>query len=490
MRGSLSDRTNTFTDDRPTVAAMSTHESFGPDAAAGWLEENFEHLVADHEVPGASVAVLAGGRIVAAAGAGVTSLGTGVPVDTDTVFQIGSITKIWTTTLVMQLVDDGLLDIHAPLLDHLPELTIGDMEAAKALTTYHLLTHTAGFEGDIFTDTGRGEDAVEKYVATLSDLPQLFAPGETFSYNNTAFVLLGRLVEVLRGKPYDEVLLERIAWPLGLQRVSPSPYEAILHRAATGHIATEEADGAATWAPAGTWALARSNAPAGSMLAMTPTDLLGFVRMHLDGGTAPDGAQVLSADSVKAMQTRQVDLPRLSGMGDAWGLGWELFDTPQGAVVAHDGGTIGQAAFLRVVPEAGVAVAMLTNGGDVFGLFNDVVARLLKDLTGVELPARPTPPSEPEKVDVSRYLGRYADTIYDITVTQDADGRVWLDRQPKDIYAEIGEQPVRFELVHFSGDSLISVESFRGIHVVFAFIGDADGKAKYVHYGRVVSRVE
>jgi CubicO group peptidase (beta-lactamase class C family) len=341
------------------------------------------------------------------------------------------------------------------------------------------------------TDTGRGEDAVEKYVATLTDLPQLFAPGETFSYNNTAFVLLGRLVEVLRGKPYDEVLLERIATPLGLERVSPSPYEAIRHRAATGHVAGDDEQ----MTPAPTWALARSNAPAGSMLAMTPTDLLGFVRMHIDGGTAADGTQVLSGESVSEMQTRQVDLPRLSGMGDARGLGWALFDSPPGTVVAHDGGTIGQAAFLRVVPEAGVAVALLTNGGDFFGLFNDVVARLLTDLTGVVLPSRPTPPAEPEQVDVSRYVGHYADTIYDIRVTQDSDGRVWLDREPKDIHAEIGEKPIRFELVHLEGDSLITVEAYHGIHVVFAFIGDTTdssgaSKAKYVHYGRVVSRAD
>jgi len=462
----------------------------GPQAAATWLAENFARLVEEHGVPGATIAVLAGGEVATAAG-GVTSLATQVPVDSETVFQIGSITKIWTTTLVLQLVDDGLLDLDEPLLGYLPELVIGDMEAAKALTTRHLLTHTAGFEGDIFTDTGRGEDAIEKYVATLTDLPQLFAPGETFSYNNTAFVVLGRLVEVLRGMPYDDVLLERIVKPLGLQRVSPSPYEAIRHRAATGHVAGEGGQ----LEPATSWALARSNAPAGSMLAMTPSDLLGFVRMHLDRGVAPDGTRVLSAASVQAMQTREVDLPRLAGMGDAWGLGWELFDTPQGTVVAHDGGTIGQAAFLRVVPDAGVAIAMLTNGGDFFGLFNDVVATLLTRLTDIELPARPTPPADPRTVDVSRYLGRYADTIYDITVSQDPDGRVWLDRQPKDIHEEIGEKPIRFELVHFADDSLITVEAYHGIHVVFAFIGSVTSpsgadQAKYVHYGRVVARVE
>src|SRR4029079_7436164 len=150
------------------------------------------------------------------------------------------------------------------------------------------------------------------------------------------------------------------------------------------------------------------------------------------------------------MQTRGVERPRLADMGDGWGLGWELFDTPQGTVVAHDGGTIGQAAFLRVVPEAGVAIAMLPNGGDFFGLFTDGVATLLTVLPGIELPVRPTPPADPQPVDVSRYLGHYADTIYDITVSEDPDGRLWLDREPKDIHAEIGEKPLRFELVHFA----------------------------------------
>ena len=227
------------------------------------------------------------------------------------------------------------------------------------------------------------------------------------------------------------------------------------------------------------------------LLAMTASDLLGFVRMHLQSGTAPDAASVLSAESVEAMQTRQVDLPVLSGMGDGWGLGWELFDTDQGVVVAHDGGTIGQAAFLRVVPEQGVAIALLTNGGDFFGLFNDVLARLLHELTGVTLPARPTPPADPQHVDPTGYLGHYADTIYDIRVSQDADGRLWLDREPKDVLAEIGEKPLRFELVHLAGDSFITVEAHHGIHVVFAFIGrDAAGRAQYVHYGRVVSRAD
>ncbi|MFC4588418.1 serine hydrolase domain-containing protein [Sphaerisporangium corydalis] len=455
-----------------------------PESVQSWLDEHFARIVAERGVPGASVAVLAGGRVLTAA-AGVLSQATGVEATTDSVFQIGSITKLWTSALVMQLVDDGLVDLDKPLRAYLPEFTIGDEAAADTITTRQLLCHVAGFEGDIFTDTGRGDDAIEKYVTSLHDIPQLFEPGEVFSYNNTGFVVLGRLVEVLRGKPFDEVLVERLAAPLGLTHVSPSPYEAILHRAAVGHVPGEDG----SLAPAPVWALAKSNGPAGSMLAMTPRDLLGFVAMHLAGGTAPDGSVVLRPETVAAMRRPQVKVPRLSGMGGSWGLGWEMDEHDGHTVIGHDGGTIGQVAFLRFVPEHGVAIALLTNGGDFFGIFNDVPAYLLKELTGVTLPGRPVPPAEPQTIDPAPYLGHYADTIYDITVSQDAEGAIWLDRVPKDVIAEIGGRPERSRLVHFEGDSLISLEPTHGIHLIFAFIGrDATDRAKYIHYGRVVAR--
>lgn len=454
---------------------------------SAWLEAELPALVEKHGAPGAAVGVLLGGDVVDAA-AGVLSAATGVEATTDSVFQIGSVTKLWTTSLVLQLVDDGLLGLDDPVRRHLPEFRTSDEDASARITVRQLLCHTAGFEGDIFTDTGRGDDAVEKYLASIDGVPQLVPPGEVFSYNNTGFVVLGRLVEVLRGKPFDTVLVERLAAPLGLTHVSPSPYEAILHRAAVGHLGTDD-HGAPL--PAPTWALARSNGPAGSMLAMRPRDLLGFVRMHLDGGTAPDGTVVLSPASVAAMQAQQTDVPDISGMGTGWGLGWELHDTPTGTVIAHDGGTIGQVAFLRVVPERRLAVCVLVNGGDFFAIYDDIVAHLVRELAGVELPARPVPPAEGDRepVDAAPYVGRYGDDINDIEVTQDADGRVWLARTPKGIIAELGEQPTRTELVRLRGSSLIALEPSHGVHPVYAFLGDTgDGRAAYVHYGRAVAR--
>ena len=456
------------------------------DDISTWLDANFGRLLHEHEVPGAAIAVLANGEVIDRA-AGVLSTATGVEATTDSLFQIGSITKVWTTTLVMQLVDEGRLELDVPVRTYLPDFHIADESAAAAITVRMLLCHTAGFEGDIFTDTGRGDDCVEKYVATLHDLPQLFAPGERFSYNNAGFCVLGRIVEVLRGKAYDDCLAEYLFAPLGLQHAAAGPYEAILHRAAVGHIRPEP-DSAPV--PAPVWCLTRSNAPAGAALAMSPRDLLTFARTHLNGGTAPNGTEVLSAAGVKTMQEIQVQLPKLALMGQAWGLGWEVIQIDGPTVIGHDGGTIGQSAFLRVVPEAGVAVALLTNGGDPVRTYREVVGHVLRELAGVELPALPTPPENAQPVDASRYVGTYSCDVTDYVVSQDEAGRVWLDETPKGILAEIGAQPERVELAHYEGDTLIRLEPVQGLYMLMAFVGeDADGNALYVHTGRATRRL-
>jgi CubicO group peptidase (beta-lactamase class C family) len=431
--------------------------------------------------------VLAGGEVIDAA-AGVLSTVTGVEATADSVFQIGSITKVWTTTLVMQLVDEGLVDLDAPVRRYLSDFGLADEAAAAAITVRQLLCHTSGFEGDIFTDTGVGDDCVEKYLGVLHDVPQLFPPGEQFSYNNAGFVVLGRLVEVLRGKPYDECLKEHLIQPLGLTHAATGPYEAILYRAAVGHIELEPDAGLA---PAPMWALVRSNIPAGSMLAMRPRDLVAFASMHMNDGAAADGTQVLAAETVAAMREPQVTLPDLGLMGTHWGLGWELFVTPDGTVVGHDGSTIGQSAFLRIIPEKGVAIALLTNGGDTFSLYRDIVSHALSELADVRLPALPAPPAEPQRIDATRYVGTYSAEVADLVVTQDDDGRIWIDMTPKGIAQEIGEKAERKELVHYAGDSLIPIEADRGMYMPHAFVGDdGHGRAQYLHVGRAVRRVE
>ena len=453
--------------------------------AIAWVTERLPALLEEHDVPAAGMAVLADGEVADVA-AGVLSRSTGVEATTESVFQIGSITKLWTSTLVMQLVDEGLVDLDATVRSYLPEFAISDEGAAAQITVRQLLTHTSGFEGDIFTDTGRGDDAVEKYLGELHDVPQLFPPGELWSYNNAGFVVLGRLVELLRGKPYDVCLRERLVAPLGLTHVAPSPYEAILFRAAVGHIEAEPGTG---YLAAPVWALVRSNAPAGSMLAMTPRDLLGFARMHIDDGRTPDGTRVLAAGTAAHMREQQVVLPDLGNLAASWGLGFERWETSDGLVVGHDGGTIGQVAFLRIVPEAGVAVALLTNGGNSVSLYRDVMGHLLAALAGVPVPPLPVPPEEPEPVDATSYLGTYSCDVGDIVVAQDDEGRVWATETPKGVALEMGDVEQRYELVRLRDDTLIRREPELGMYRVYAFLGDdGTGHSLYAHVGRAIRR--
>lgn len=199
-----------------------------------WLRERLPQLTTEHGVPGAVAAVGIGGEVVEAA-AGVLSTATGVGTTVDSLFQIGSVTKVLTATLVMQLVGEGRVDLDAPVSSYLPGF--------RPATVRQLLCHTAGFEGDVFTDTGKGDDCLAKYVDLLA--------------------------EVVRGKPFDACMREQLFTPLGMTHAANDPYEAIVHRVAVGHHGRT---------PSPVWAMARSNAPAGSMLAMTARDLVAFCR--------------------------------------------------------------------------------------------------------------------------------------------------------------------------------------------------------------------
>ena len=457
------------------------------DEVAVFLQTELARRATERGVPGAAVAVVIDGEIIDHA-VGVLSTATAVAATPESVFQIGSITKVWTATLVMQLVDDGLVDLDQPIRTYLPDFRLGQEAVAASITVRQLLSHQAGFEGDIFTDTGRGDDAIEKYVALLEDTAQIFSPGEMFSYNNAGYIVLGHLVERVREMTWERALIEHIATPLGLERVSPSPYEAVMHRVAVGHMGPDE-NGVET--PAPFWALARSNEPAGSMLAMTARDLAGFARMHLADGLAPNGDAVLSADSATAMRTAAVRLPQVTGMGSDWGLGWEIDRGGDSPLYGHDGNTFGQASYLRIAPESGVAIAMLTNGGDGMGLFHDIFDELLQELTGAGLPSWPTPPAEPRAVDAAPYLGVYANSIVEMEFSQDDDGRIWFEQRPKEAMVDLGEEASRDELLAFGEDSLIMREEKSGMHIVFAFLSpDHDGRHSYVHFGRAISRQE
>ena len=459
------------------------------DDISGWITEKLPALLAEHKVPAAAIGVYANGEVFDFA-SGVLSHATGVEATADSVFQVGSITKTWTATLVMQLADEGLLDLDAAVVTYLPDFDLADSDAAKTMTVRQLLCHKAGFEGDIFTDTGNNDDCVEKYVAMLRTDPQLFSPDEMFSYNNAGYCVLGRIIEVLRDKPFDQALREHLFAPLGLTHAATDANSAILFRAAVGHLPNpQDPDGQPV--PAPMWSLVKSNAPAGAMLAMRPRDLLAFAAMHLNDGKAADGTQVLSEASATAMRDKQVTVPPLGLMGTHWGLGFELFDFPTGFVFGHDGGTVGQSAFLRIVPGQNIAIALLTNGGNPIAVYFEVYRHLLKVLADIDLPDNPVPPPDPERIDAAKYLGTYANSMSKTEIAQDDDGRIWMTQTPLGELAELIGEVEKTELVHLENDTLIAATPKYGIYLPQVFIGDdGSGRSLYIHSGRAIRRAE
>jgi CubicO group peptidase (beta-lactamase class C family) len=379
------------------------------DLTTRWADRLAEHAAAAN-VPGAVLGIFADGeRIVVPHG--VLSTATGVATTADSVFQIGSITKVWTATMIMQLADEGRLTLDDTVADLLPGVRLGAADVAAEVTVRHLLTHTSGIDGDVFVDTGRGDDCVEKYVALLADAAQNHAIGAAYSYCNSGFVVLGRIIEVLDGVFWDEALRRRLVEPLGLAATVTLPEEALLHRAAVGHQEHPHTD----W-PVTTWGLMRSIGPVG-LISQSAGDLLTFAQLHLDGGATPDGRTVLSADAVAAMPLEQVRLPADGGGPDAVGLTWRLHEWGSRRLFGHDGATMGQRAYLRVDPAARLVVCLLTNSPEAQSLYQQIFSDVLDHYIGMSVPDPPEPadvaPHRPE-----RHVGRYERSAqrFDVTV--------------------------------------------------------------------------
>jgi CubicO group peptidase (beta-lactamase class C family) len=379
------------------------------------LHDLLDLAVRGHRLPGASLAVLDGMDITVAA-AGVLHRGTGVRATPDSLFQIGSITKVWTATLLGQLVAEGRLEFGTPVAEVLPGFRVADPAVSAAVTVHHLLTHTSGIDGDVFTDTGRGDDCVARYVAECANVAQVHPLGATLSYCNTGFVIAGRLVEVLTGQVWDVALRERLIEPLRLTHTATLPEDVLRFRAAMGHIG----EPGKRPEPALQWSLPRSVGPAG-LICASAADVIEFARMHLRGGRGPQGEEILRADLAAEMQRVHAEVPNPGSLGDHWGLGWFLCDWDGATVYGHDGGTIGQYAFLRVDPHHGVAVALLTNGGDAEAAYAEIFGHLFAELCGVGVRTF-APPENPPAFDGARHVGIYERHGARITITATTDG--------------------------------------------------------------------
>ncbi len=367
------------------------------------LQSLLDELRTKHKVVGATLGVLRGGTVELAA-SGLLNLDTKVECTPDSVFQIGSIGKIFTTTLIMQLLDEGRLAIEDPVRRHLKDFAIADPAAARAITIRHLLNHTSGMDGDFFPPDDPEGPSTASYLRKMALLPNLYPPGEgPVTYCNVGFVVAGRIAEILTGMTFQNAVMERIIRPLKLQHAFAHPHESLRFRCAMGHIADPKDLSRSLVAPA--TFLSLSAAAAGAVISMSAPSLLEFMQAHMADGRYGDGQTLLSASSAQRMRSDLTPVPLFTRAGlTHWGLGW-MRCTGQGYEMAgHDGGTLGQYTYCRTFPEKGTAFALFTNSPSA-KLYEDIEKELMPSLVGVPIPA--DPPAKAFSPDFARYSGHY-----------------------------------------------------------------------------------
>lgn len=363
---------------------------------------------------------------------GVTSVDNPLPVDEHTLFQFGSTGKTFTSVALLRLVDEGQVDLDAPVRTYVPELRLQDGRAAETVTVLQLLNHTAGWDGDDFSDFGDGDDAIARYVEHMADLRQISPPGFIVSYNNASLALAGRVIEKVTGQVFERAVKELVLDPVGLADTLFFPNDIMTRRFAVGH--RREDDGSIRVLRP--WAMARSGSPMGGLSATAP-DQIRWARFHLDLGCTADGAQLLSRDLIARMQEPTAHSPG-SDLGDAVGISWLLSEIDGAKVVAHGGSMNGQYAGFTMVPAHRFAVISLTNAEPNGPLFNRRIRDwVLETYLGL-VETDPTPAGR-SSAELAEFAGEYETVAVVLKVVVDGDG-LRMEIVPKpEMIAQLGE---------------------------------------------------
>ena len=330
-----------------TLLASTSH------AAPTSIDDYLAEVMHDTDLPGVSVVVTHGDRVVHAAGYGEDS--EGAPVTADTPMRIASVSKSFTAMAVMTLVEDGRIALDEPVADQLPGFTTADPRST-AITVRHLLNQTSGFSDTTIDVTGLDSaTSLADYTAKLSAGSLTAEPGTRYEYCNVNYDLAARLVEVASGLTFGEYLRQEVFAPLGMSRSTVSADEI---RPADGYNSVF-----------GAW-WSRPELPGflsgGGGVITTAADLGRWLISQTGNGT-----QLVSPEGLRAMHT--------SSTVDEYAMGWAPETGPDGtARLVHSGNLFTYTAVQAIVPSTGHGFAVLTNSAalhdDTYDILNGLVA--------------------------------------------------------------------------------------------------------------------
>ncbi len=429
-------------------------------------------------VPGVALGIVSAGDVTIR-GLGVTDVEDPLPVTAHTVFPIASISKTFATTAMMRLVEQGKVDLHAPVRTYLPDFRVRDEAASREVTVWHLLTHLGGWEGQV-SGPERGTDTLKNFVASITDLMQVAPPGKAWSYNNAGFSIAGRVIEVVTGASINRAIRDLVFQPLGLEHAGTTAGEFIVQRFAAGHITRD-----------GKTALQRPFSPSTSVTAggvgLCITDLLAYARFHIGDGAAANGDRVLTRESLAQMRIAQA---HKQGTDDDIGLAWHIRQVGPIRTFGHGGTLGGHVLLLEIVPERNFAIAILTNANTGWRLIQDVEREALKSYLGATfalnqaiahrglvetLPSVETLAAQP---DPAPYLGTYLRPNNSYVVRAE-NGKLFVQDRPNNGTAT--ESPISF----YGTDRVVVTDGpDRGQSI--EFVRDDSGRVNWI---RVVGRV-
>jgi CubicO group peptidase (beta-lactamase class C family) len=452
----------------------------------------------EHRIPGVAIGIV-DNAVITTRGLGITNVEEPLPVTDHTVFPIASISKTFAATAMMRLVEQGKIDLEAPVRKYLPGFKVRDENVARDVTIWNLLTHSGGWEGQI-AGPERGEDTLRNFVATvMSDVMQVAPldsarskrPAAAWSYNNAGYSAAGHVIEAVQKTSINRALRDLVFTPLGLAHAGTTAGDFIVNRFAAGHVNRPSTSLGASAGELST-SLIRPYVHATSVtsggVGVCIADLMTYAKFHLGDGTNAKGERILSRASLDLMQTPQLEK---QSTDDAIGLSWHIRRVG-GVRVAGQGGTAGgHILVLSIVPERNFAIGILTNAQNGWRLIQEVEREALRSYHGIVYAKNQAiahrglvetlPDVEPlaTQPDLRPYVGQYQRPSNRVDVRVE-NGTLVVQDLPNS-----GEARPSMPIAFFGPDrAVITDGNDRGQSI--EFIRDASGLVKWI---RVVGRV-
>ncbi|HET9722613.1 MAG TPA: serine hydrolase domain-containing protein [Actinomycetota bacterium] len=366
------------------------------------------------DTPGLALALTDRERTLGAIQDGVANVDAGTPVAPQHRFQIGSISKGFTVMALLQLHEEGRLDLGAPVTDFLPWFEV--RSAFGPIAVHHLMSHTAGI---VCGMDSTGEAAHE--VWALRETHTGWAPGERFLYSNVGYKALGLVLQAVAGRPWWEVVRERVMEPIGIGDADVVITNGSRERLAVGYTSPFDDR---PWQPRHGWAPSPwfESATADGTICATAEELAAYARLLLNRGRG-----VLSDESFELMARPVAEDPDAPGQVFGYGLKW----LPEGGgprLLGHSGGMVGFTAYLLVDPETGFGVTVLMNSafGDRLDLARFALACLTEEARGAALPEVPEPADRATVPDASTFAGLFTDQLGPVRIQAEGD-RLFLE---------------------------------------------------------------